>query len=85
MRNKSDRVTLPLAAAALATAILLSPWATRALSPAADSRGAFAAGGNTAAPHEACNVPGGMNAPRGCAIVTPQANGVLTAKDGKPF
>jgi hypothetical protein len=85
MRKNSDLVSLALAAAALATAILLSPWATRGLSPADDSRGAFAAGRTPAAPREACNVPDGMNAPRACAVVTPQDNGVLTAKAGKPF
>jgi hypothetical protein len=85
MRKNSDLVSLPLAAAALAAAILLSPWATRALSPAADSRGAFAAGATPAVPREACNGPGGMNAPRDCAVVAPQDNSVLTAKVGKPF
>ena len=33
MRKNSDLVSLALAAAALGPAILLSPWATRALSP----------------------------------------------------
>jgi hypothetical protein len=85
MRKHSDLVSLAVAAAALAAAILLSPWATRALSPVADVRGAFAAGGTTAAPREACNGPGGMNAPRGCAIVTPQEDGAFRPNTGKPF
>lgn len=42
-------------------------------------------GGRTpAAPREACDVPDGMNAPRACAVVTPQDDGILTAKAGKP-
>ena len=85
MRKNSDLVSLALAAAALAAAILLSPWATRALSPNEDARGVFAARHAPAAPRETCNVPDSMNRPRGCVVVTPQDSGVLTAKAAKPF
>jgi hypothetical protein len=85
MRKNPDLVSLALAAAALAAAILLSPWATRALSPGEEARGVFATRHAPAAPHEACNVPGGMKTPGSCVVVTPQEDGVLTAKAGKPF
>ena len=85
MRKNSDLVSLALAAAALAAAILLSPWATRALSPSESARGVFAARRAPAAPHETCSVPDSMRPPRGCVVVTPQENEVLTAKACKPF
>jgi hypothetical protein len=85
MRKNSDLVSLALAAAALAAAILLSPWATRALSPSGEAPGVFAARHAPAGPRETCNVPDSMNTPRGCVVVTPQESGVLTAKAGKSF
>jgi hypothetical protein len=85
MRKKSDLVSLALAAAVLAAAILLSPWATRALSPGEDARGVFAARHAPAAPRQTCNVPDSQNTARGCVVVTPEESGVLTAKAGKPF
>ena len=85
MRKNSDLVSLALAAAALAAAILLSPWATRALSPSEDAHGVLAARHAPAARRETCNVPDSKSPARGCVVVTPQENGVLTAKAGKPF
>jgi len=85
MRKNSDLVSLALAAAVLAAAILLSPWVTRALSPSEDARGVFAARHAPAGPRETCHAPDSIKTPRGCVVVTPQENGVLTAKAGKPF
>ena len=86
MRKYSDLLGNAVAAAALAAAILMSPWLTRALTSVDQVRPALSFPARAAVGHSPCQPSANASAHSGCAsLQQDRSDGVVTAEAGKPF
>jgi len=86
MREYSDWFSTALAAAALAAAVLLSPWLTRALRSSDDAVAPLTVHASLPAHSKACDQGAGAAARPACAALQRDPpNGVVTAGADKTF
>jgi len=85
MRKYSDLVSTALAAAALAGAVLLSPWLTRAFQSTDETGLSRALQASHAARSETCDQRSSIGSTACAVLQRDHSNGVVTAEADKTF